>query len=600
MEDKKLRKIARMLVAEYAQQELNSGYTPTGLYKYQDINGQLLYMRLRMDCPGKKKWIRPFHDDINKNAWGIGEPNFPDGKPLYLLPMLTKNLDAEVYIVEGEQKADELIKLGFTATTSGGSKSADSTNWEVLRGRIVIIWRDNDTSGLEYALTVTNILRNLGCTISYIDIDQLDLPVHGDIINWLKNNPSATGDDIKQLPIINGLERCDVVSQSLASVELLQASHITPEPIIWTWEGWLAKGKLHILAGDPSSGKTTLCMVVAAIISSGGCWPDGGRADTGNVLIWSGEDDYQDTLVPRLKQAGADMDQIYFVSHTKVGKEKRCFDPAADMELLQQEVARLGNVHLLIIDPIVSAITGDSHKNAEVRRGLQPLVDMAMIERCAVLGVTHFTKNSSGFNPVARLTGSLAFGALARVVWVAVKQNKMNEDGSTTRLLIRAKSNIGEDSGGFEYVLKKTQLQGNLKICTTQVQWSAAIPGSAYELLAAAESTDTDKITALSMAKEFLLEALSDGPILSEEIESIVKGNGYSMSTINRAKRALKIKSKKGKGDFVGKWFWKLPELSPSSMKMVKNSEDSQQNNRSIFGQNDHLHKNDDFIEVEL
>ena len=44
-----------------------------------------------------------------------------------------------------------------------------------------------------------------------------------------------------------------------SSVELLRASDITPEAVEWLWDGWLAAGKLHILAGAPGTGKTCCC-----------------------------------------------------------------------------------------------------------------------------------------------------------------------------------------------------------------------------------------------------------------------------------------------------------------------------------------------------
>ena len=112
------------------------------------------------------------------------------------------------------------------------------------------------------------------------------------------------------------------------------------------------------------------------------------------------------------------------------------------MEALRRKLVEIGDVRLLIVDPIVSAITGDSHKNAEVRRGLQPLADLAASTRCALLGITHFSKGTAGRDPVERLTGSLAFGALARVVLVAAKHQEEGEDGRTVRLFLRAKSNI--------------------------------------------------------------------------------------------------------------------------------------------------------------
>jgi len=126
----------------------------------------------------------------------------------------------------------------------------------------------------------------------------------------------------------------------------------------------------------------------------------------------------------------------------------RPFDPATDMDQLAEDAARIGDVALLPVDPMVSAVAGDSHKNSEVRRGLQPLVDLATELRCAVVGVSHFSKTSAGRDPVERVNGSIGFTALARLVMVTVKQNA-DGDEAERRLLLRAKSNNGPDTGGF-------------------------------------------------------------------------------------------------------------------------------------------------------
>src|SRR5690242_15002110 len=96
-------------------------------------------------------------------------------------------------------------------------------------------------------------------------------------------------------------------------VELICAANLEPEPISWLWKDWLAAGKFHILAGAPGTGKTTIALSLAAIITLGTQWPDGSQSAPGNVLIWSGEDDPKDTLLPRLIAHDVDRSRIYFV-----------------------------------------------------------------------------------------------------------------------------------------------------------------------------------------------------------------------------------------------------------------------------------------------
>ena len=180
------------------------------------------------------------------------------------------------------------------------------------------------------------------------------------------------------------------------SVEILPATSFTVEPIPWIWSNWLARGKLHLLADAPGTGKTTIALSIASTITTGGHWPDGSRAERGDVLIWTGEDGIADTLLPRLLAAGGDPTKVHFVSSMQEDSKPRPLDPAAGMPDLVKEARKLPNLKLVILDPVVAAVSGDSHKNTETRRGLQPVVDLADQLDCAVLGITHLSKNTSG------------------------------------------------------------------------------------------------------------------------------------------------------------------------------------------------------------
>jgi putative DNA primase/helicase len=245
----------------------------------------------------------------------------------------------------------------------------------------------------------------------------------------------------------------DTTPVATPEVCLVNAASIKPEPIKWLWPGWLAAGKLHILAGAPGAGKTSVALGLAAALATAGRWPDHSEAPLGDRLIWSGEDDPRDTLVPRLLACGSDLARVHIVSGVVDQNGHRPYDPATDTLLLREAARGIGApVRLIIVDPIVSAMAGDSHKNAETRRALQPLVDHGQALRAAVLGISHFSKGTAGRDPLDRVTGSLAFGALARIVLAATKlPDEDRREG--VRLLARAKSNIGPDEGGYHYQL---------------------------------------------------------------------------------------------------------------------------------------------------
>ena len=346
-----------------------------------------------------------------------------------------------------------------------------------------------------------------------------------------------------------------------ATVNLLRGDAIQSEAVRWLWDGWLAEGKIHLIAGPSGTGKTTTAMAFAATVSSGGRWPSGEWTEARNVVIWTGEDDLADTLIPRLKACGANMKRIHFVeSHTSAAG-KRSFDPATDIPELQKALLKIGNVGLLIADPIVSAVAGDSHKNGEVRRSLQPLVDLAMTTRCAVLGVTHFSKATNGRDPVERVTGSIAFGALARVVMAVVKASDAQGGG---RLLVRAKSNLGPDTDGYKFDLRQTEVGDSPGVIASHVAWGEAIKGDARDLLGQAEMVpNAYEHEALDASKAFLQELLADGPVYAKQIQEDAEGNGYSWITIRRAQKELGIVP--AKNGMKGGWRWQLPIQPPVS-----------------------------------
>lgn len=538
--------------------DLAQGYRIAGCHRYNAADGTELFRVVRLKHAERDKVIRPMYRDGFRYRMGRGTK--PEaGWPLYVPPFPLVEA-APVYVVEGEGCADALARLGITATTSGSSSSADAADWRPLQGRSVRVWPDHDTAGAKYAADVAERLRAIGCDVECLDVAALGLPDKGDCVDWLALHPDATADTVGALSMAATVPgQTDNPGNGVPRVILRRGSDVEPAAVDWLWDGWLAAGKLHLIGGAPGTGKTTIATALAATATIGGRWPDGTRAEAGDVVIWSGEDDNADTLNPRLRAAGADMRRVHVVGGVIEDGQAYPFDPARDMDALRTALLALPSVRLIVVDPVVSAVSGDSHKNAEVRRGLQPLVDLAGELRCALLGVTHFSKGTSGRDPIERITGSLAFGALARLVMVAAKQDADGERPER-RVLLRAKSNIGPDGGGFIYSLEQGPLEGYPGIVASRTLWGEVVEGSARELLAEAEAVDCDR-SATDEAMDWLRVTLESGPMPAGEVLKLAKLSGLSEKALRTARERMGIKPKRegfGPGSSVK---WAMPPI---------------------------------------
>ncbi|WP_295471173.1 AAA family ATPase [uncultured Pseudomonas sp.] len=340
-------------------------------------------------------------------------------------------------------------------------------------------------------------------------------------------------------------------------VNAVRAADIKPVPIRWLWPGWLAQGKLHILAGAGGTGKTTLLLGLIATITTAGRWPDGEHCgQPGNVLIWSAEDDPSDTLVPRLIAAGADLNRVAIIQgRINVRGEADPFDPSNDIGLLRETAREMGGVSLLMLDPVVSAVKGDMHKANDVRRGLQGVVDFAEQNLCAVVGISHFAKGGMGTSPADRVIGSQAFSALARTVLVAAKQQD-----SDARVLARAKSNIGTDEGGVSYTIEPCTIDGGIE--TTCVAWGDMVTGSAREILGDVEAVDDERLDDSDDPAEALRRILTSGPLTGKEAKRLMTGNGYTQKQIRNAREKLGVVT--ARSGFGGETVvrWSLPQAA--------------------------------------
>jgi len=339
-------------------------------------------------------------------------------------------------------------------------------------------------------------------------------------------------------------------------------SDIEAKPIRWLWPGCIARGKVSMIAGNPGLGKSQVTASMAAIVSTGGQWPvDRAPCDRGTVVILSAEDDPADTIRPRLEAAGADLSRVYVIDaiqeSTKDGERQRTFNLSVDLPRLSALLKDLGNVALIVIDPITAYLGDtDSHKNAEVRALLAPLSKLAEEHRSAVVCVSHLNKGGASSEALMRVTGSLAFVAAARAAFIVAR----DPQNARRRIFLPAKNNIGNDQTGFAFSIESILLQGD--ITTSRIRWEA----EAVTDMTADQALAPDlpgESTERNAAVEWLRDLLEDGPMSAKEVKSHADQAGLAWRTVRRAKDELGIKPAKTR--FDGGWEWALPKMSTMS-----------------------------------
>ena len=341
-----------------------------------------------------------------------------------------------------------------------------------------------------------------------------------------------------------------------------KASSYKMTTIKWLWRDRFAIGKLGIIAGLPDEGKGQTLAFIAAQVTNGGEWPmNEGRSPLGNVVIFSDEDDPNDTSVPRFAAAGADLDRIHIIKMVRDDKNgSRMFSLVSDLEALRRKIIEIDDVRLVLIDPI-SAYLGvgkvDSFRGTDVRAVLTPLTTLAVDTKVAVIGVMHFNKKTDVTNALLRISDSLAFGAVARHVYGVI------DDAENKRmLLVRAKNNVAakikNQTLGYRFGVRAvgTDEETGATIEAPYILWeSEYVDVTAVEAMQAAAETKSPG--ARDEARKFLCDLLAKGPALKTEIEDEAAANGITQRTLFRAKGELQITAKKdGEG---GKWRWHLP-----------------------------------------
>ena len=158
----------------YQTEKLERDAKLTSKWNYNDRDGNTILFVCRIDFGtngSKKKEFVPISKI--KGGWQIGDSQM-EKLPLYHLDKISRS-QSPVVFCEGEKAANAaaiIFPEYIPTTTAHGAQSPTRTDFTPLRGREVLIWRDNDDAGLKYQQEVICLCQEFGVK----GIEILDLP----------------------------------------------------------------------------------------------------------------------------------------------------------------------------------------------------------------------------------------------------------------------------------------------------------------------------------------------------------------------------------------------------------------------------------------
>jgi len=515
------------------------GAAVEAIYSYPDADGSCRFWVVRL-APKSFRPLRRADRGIE-----VGDPIGP--LPLYRLPELDQA--PAVLVVEGEKVADAAWSVGIAATTSAhGCKSPTKTDWTPLAGKTVYLCPDNDEGGRAYVRTVAQILDDLNPRSVMRLLELPGLPPKGDLADWIDARDSVESDAIRE-QILALADAAKDGTPKRKGFDVSWASEIEPEEIEWLWPGRIALGKLTLLTGEPEQGKSFVTIDIAARLSRGWAWPDARDEPTNPIstLFVAAEDGKADTIVPRIILSGGARERIAVLNCVRRDPDpdiRHPLDLSKDLPACRDWLESVPEIKLVVIDPL-SAYLGedaDSHKDAEVRRVLTPLCDLAEQLHIAIVGIVHLNKAVS-LKARYRLSGSAAFFQLARFgSLVAADPVDPNR-----RLFLPMKANpCRKRPPGLAFRFSDEGLAWDAgEVLTT--------PDEALAEQKARPALASDD------AEAWLRERLAGGAVDVKTLNQEAKGGGFSKRTLDAVKVKMMVRSRCRVEAGQRIWSWELP-----------------------------------------
>ena len=265
----------------------------------------------------------------------------------------------------------------------------------------------------------------------------------------------------------------------------------------------------------------------------------------GNVVILADEDDWGDTIRPRLDAMGANVNNIYLCkSKQHIWTRKTEPISLVDVGVLRSIINKT-NPKLVIVDTVHAFIGGnvDPYKMSSVRPVLANIGELARECDTAFLLIMHLAKGAKD-RTLDKLHGSVAFAAVVRSVLMVGRDPKL--PGASA--MAHEKSNNAAAGRTVLFSLGKGVFD-----------WAGMSDATATELFQP-DSVREERRTKLEEATDWLQEQLGDGPVVFDTLKKESAAANIAPSTLRAAGETLHVRKEKQQGVQWGGWTWSLPK----------------------------------------
>lgn len=347
-------------------------------------------------------------------------------------------------------------------------------------------------------------------------------------------------------------------AQNPGELVTVRASEVKMQKLEWLWLNFVPLGKITYFSGMPDCGKSVTTLDLVARVSSGRDFADGSPNKWGarEVLLAVSEDGVEDTVVPRLRAAGANMTNVHILQFVKPepddSKKKRMLKLSEDIGRIHRFLKANPQIILMAFDPITSYFGDvDANKDKEIRPVMDKLSELCDRTKTTFVAVMHLNKRSD-VSAIHKILGASSVAGSARTAW-GFSRDPENKELNHMSLI---KNNLTKERDGLDYKLVTIDVEvGGEMVGHAAIQWIGKNKMTADEQMDHAK--ELKRQGKRGDLKKWLKEQIEKGNDKIGELIDLAEDNDIgSRATLYRAASELGLKTTSSKPK---RWYFAQP-----------------------------------------